>query len=935
MLNRRRLPSTLFGAVSLIFAFQACVGFAAEVRFNEHIRPILAEHCLHCHGPDAGDRQADLRLDVEGAAKESAIIPKKPHESEFFLRITSKDPDLRMPPADTGKSLSIAQIALLRQWILNGAPFQDHWAFEPIKKPKRPKVGNTTTTDIDRFILAALKTRGLNLAPAISKQQLIRRATFDLIGLPPTWEEVTAFVNDTSPQAFEKVIDRLLDSPQYGERWGRHWLDIARFADTHGGSAIGFKKFPFSYTYRDYVIRALNADLPYNRFVTEQLAADQLGLGENDPALAALGFLTVGMQFRNPHDTVDDQIDVVTRGLLGLTVTCARCHDHKYDAIPTDDYYSLYATLGSSRLPQLLPIIGQPPETKSYLDYQSALSHRQEEHDNMSREQSAIMQSRLRMQVSIYLRELAKGTPEQDLSTTFLSYRTDDLRPLVLNRWRTYLASLSKNDPVFGPWLRLSLLNSKTKFREQCLELIESLIKENGDATKQPAMEKLTAKAPRWNPRVLEAIAKQKPASLLEVADIYGKLFTDVHQQWLNVLMGTSLEARIGTKVVPDEDSRHRDANSPINRQLRRHLYAPDTPTAMVEEVAVKLLNRPIRDNLVGRKGSIHNLHLTSPGSPPRAMALREEKQADEFYVFRRGNPIDRGKPVQARFLTALSTSGTNPFPIGKQRLGLARSIIDPSNPLTRRVIVNWVWQHHFGLGLVRTPDDFGTRGQQPTHPQLLDYLATMFLEEGWSLKKLHRRVMLTDVYQQAAIENSESHIKDPENKLLWRMPRRRLEMEAMRDSMLLISGELDTTMGGRPFNLLSKPVVPRRSIYAFVNRDILSSMASTFDGANPNACTAKRPETNVPQQTLFALNSGFIQDRAVALASLKEIASAKSDAERVELLYQRTYSRSPEPQELKLALGYIRSQKEKSKTNPWQRLAHVLLAANEFVFVD
>ena len=934
MLNQRRLSFTVLSSLTLMLFFQTCICFATEVRFNEHIRPILAEHCLHCHGPDAGDRQADLRLDMESAAKESAIVPKKPHESELFQRIISKDPDLRMPPAETGKSLSAAQIKLVEQWIQEGAPFQDHWAFEPIKKPKLPQVDNTTITDIDRFILVRLKAQRLELSPPINRRQLIRRATFDLIGLPPTWDEVTAFVNDKSPQAFEKVIDRLLDSPQYGERWGRHWLDIARYADTYGGSAIGFKKFPFSYTYRDYVIRALNADIPYNRFVTEQLAADQLGLKENDPTLAALGFLTVGMQFRNPHDTIDDQIDVVTRGLLGLTVACARCHDHKYDSIPTDDYYSLYATLGSSSLPQRQPIIGQAPDTKAYRGYQAALSQRQEQHDDMVREQSTIMRGRLRMQVGLYLRELAKQTPEQDLSAVFLSYRTDDLRPLVLNRWRTYLEKLAENDPVFGPWHRLSRLDSKN-FRDQCLALIESLSKENSDPAKQPAMQKLTANAPRWNPRVLDSITRQKPESLLEVADVYGKLFAEVHQQWLKVLTGTSLEASTGAKVVPDEDPRHLAANSPVNRQLRKHLYAPNAPTAMTDETAMTLLNRPIRDNVRGRKGAIDNLHLTSPGSPPRAMTLREKKLTDEFYVFRRGNPIDRGNPVQARFLSALSAPNSNPFIPGKQRLGLAQSIVDPANPLTRRVIVNWVWQHHFGRGLVRTPDDFGTRGQQPTHPQLLDYLATKFLEEGWSLKKLHRQIMLTAVYQQAAIEDREARIKDPENKLLWRMPRRRLEMEAMRDSMLQVSGELDTQRGGRPFNLLSKPVVPRRSVYAFVNRDIVSSMASTFDGANPNACTAKRPETNVPQQTLFALNSSFIQDRSVALASLKEIVSTKTDEERVRVLYQRTYSRSPEPQEVELALNYIRSQKEKSKTKPWQRLAHVLLAANEFVFVD
>ena len=233
MLNQRGLSITLLCTAILVMSVKT--GLGAEVRFNEDIRPILAEHCLHCHGPDAEKRQADLRLDIERAAKESAIVSKKPDESEFFRRITSNDPDLRMPPADTGKSLSAKQIALVRKWIQNGAPYQGHWSFEPIQKPKRPPVGNSTTTDIDRFIVAALNERGLKLSPAINRQQLIRRASFDLTGLPPTWEEVLTFVNDQSPRAFEKIVDRLLDSPRYGERWGRHWLDIARFADTYGG----------------------------------------------------------------------------------------------------------------------------------------------------------------------------------------------------------------------------------------------------------------------------------------------------------------------------------------------------------------------------------------------------------------------------------------------------------------------------------------------------------------------------------------------------------------------------------------------------------------------------------------------------------------------------------------------------------------------------
>jgi hypothetical protein len=905
-----------------------------SVRFNEQIRPILSEFCLQCHGPDGEHRKGDLRLDVEAAAKASAIVPGQPNESELLRRLVTDDPDLRMPPADTGKTLTAAQIELIRQWIADGVKFEGHWAFEPIRSPEIPVVDDGRVSEIDRFVVARLRQNGLSLSPEITKQQLIRRATFDLTGLPPTWEEVVAFENDASPDAFVKVVDRLLDSPRYGERWGRHWLDIARYADTHGGSAIGFTKFPFSYTYRDYVIRSFNEDVPYDRFVTEQLAADQLGLDENNPALAGLGFLTVGMQFRNPHDTIDDQIDVVTRGLLGLTVACARCHDHKFDPVPTEDYYSLYATLASSQSPDLLPLVGQPEDTPQYRVYQGELEKRRVNYGDMARDQTEVMRGRLRMQVGLYLRELAKGTPEQDLSAAFLSYRTDDVRPLVLNRWRDYLAGMSAEDPVFGPWVSLRDV-SADNFADTAKALVEKLTKENGDLSKRPAPQSLGEDAPRWNPRVLDAISQKQPQTLLDIADAYGELFAAVQREWLQSLLAASLEASSPGSVVPDEDSRHAEINSAVGRQLRRHLHEPGTPTSMPEEVAVTLLNRTVRDNLNGRRGAIHNLHLTSPGSPPRAMALLEIEQPGEFRIFKRGNPIDRGEVVEARFIRKLSEEDAKPFADGKRRLGLTRAITDPQNPLTRRVIVNWVWQQHFGRGIVRTPDDFGTHGEPPSHPQLLDYLAEVFLDDGWSIKKLHRRIMLTTVYRQGAIENAASRMIDPDNRLLWRMPRRRISMEAMRDSMLAVSGELSPQIGGRPFDLLSQPVVPRRSIYAFINRDIVSSLASTFDAADPSSCTAKRPETTVPQQTLFALNSAFIQDRAAKLAARQEISGASDDAERVRWLYRQTYSRDPDASEVDIALQYVASQDEESRSRTWQQLAHALLASNEFVFVD
>jgi hypothetical protein len=293
---------------------------ADEIRFSTQIRPILAEYCLHCHGHDEQQLQGDLRLDTREGAIRHAIQPGAPDQSELIARVASDDDSLRMPPAETGKRLSAEQIAVLRQWIDQGAPYEEHWSFRRIEPHTPPATLTPVATEIDRFVVARLEQSGMQLSPPVDKRTWIRRATYDLHGLPPTSEEIDAFIGDDSTTAYETVLDRLLDSPRYGQRWGRYWLDIARYADTHGGAAIGFTKFPFSYTYRDYVIDAMNRDVPYDRFIHEQLAADQLGLADNDPALAGLGFLTVGMQYRSRHDLIDDQIDVVSRGLMGLTV---------------------------------------------------------------------------------------------------------------------------------------------------------------------------------------------------------------------------------------------------------------------------------------------------------------------------------------------------------------------------------------------------------------------------------------------------------------------------------------------------------------------------------------------------------------------------------------------------------------------------------------
>jgi hypothetical protein len=922
----------------------------AQIDFNRQIRPILAEHCFHCHGPDASNRSADLRLDIESEAKRIAIVAGIASDSELIHRIDSADVDLVMPPPSIGKPLSADQKELLRRWIDQGAVYANHWAFESIRDSRTlidalPKTGDSSESAIDRFLLQKLDSAGLAFSPEVDRIQFIRRATFDLTGLPPTWSEIEAFVNDHAEGSIERLIDRLMESPRYGERWGRHWLDIARYADTHGGAAIGFTSFPFSYTYRDYVINAFNRDLPANQFIVEQIAADQLGRPANDPSLAALGFLTVGMQFRNYHDTIDDKIDVITRGLMGLTVTCARCHDHKFDAIPTSDYYAMYATVSASKPPSQLPLIGVASDQASHEQYQAQLHDLNVKLEQFVRDQSDVLRNRLRMQVGLYLAEIAKGLPEQDVSTQFLSYRTDDLRPLIFNRWLSYVNQLPKNDPVLGPWIEMKAMGpmEPDEFRKRSAELIERISGELAAGFAKDQQHALRAETPKWNPLIVDAIAASKPGSLRELADLYGKVFADEQRLWLQSLLEATLEATSETTVVPDDHPQHLAINSPTHRQIRHHLYAKGTPLDITDEEASGLTNRTISDLINAKHGAIHQLNLSSPGSPPRAMILNEQENPKQSFVFLRGNPMTRGEPVQPRFLSALTKDKTEKYEDGHRRLGLAQSMVSNANPLTPRVLVNWAWQNHFGAAIVRTPDDFGTRGQPPTHPELLDYLADEFRKNGWSIKWLHRQIMTSRAYRQGSIENDSKRAIDPENQLLWRMPRRRLDFESMRDAMLAATEELDTTMGGRPVDLSTSPAIPRRSVYGFTNRDVIDNLMSTFDVANPNSCTAKRPDTTVPQQTLFALNSEFIQDRALRLANQTKALSG-TPVQRIEMMFRRILCRNPSPIEMERSQSFIAEGTQAAGTDSassvdpeprWIQLAHALLASNEFTFLD
>ncbi len=747
--------------------------------FENKIRPLLAQHCYKCHSVQAAKVKGDLLLDtraglLKGGKSGAAIVAGDPENSLLIKAVRYSDPDLQMPPK--GEKLSDPQIADLVQWVKMGAPAPDisnfksqisnprtHWSFQPVTRPVPPAVTNGAwvKTPVDAFILGQLEEQGLKPSPPADKRTLLRRVYFDLIGLPPTPEEVQAFLDDAAPEAFEKVVEHLLALPQYGERWGRYWLDVARYSDTKGEIKRPRESplYPFAWTYRDYVIKSFNQDKPYNRFVLEQIAADKLPLGQDNSALAALGFLTLGERFQNnENDIINDRIDVVSKGFLGLTVSCARCHDHMFDPIPTKDYYSLRGIFASTHEPKVLPLIGgDPTHLPDYADYYT--------------------------------------------QRTNLQMQLDALLP------------------------------------------------------------------------------------------------------------------------------RFRKANQQAKRAVLRE--------------RIELQNR------------IDALELTHPGAPPRAHVLLDNPNPKDSPVFLRGEAENKGEIVPRRFLECLSGPNRQPFRLGSGRVELANAIASRSNPLTARVMVNRIWQHHFGEGIVATPDDFGAMGSAPTHPQLLDWLASEFMEPSlpaatrngsgaapasslaqsnaapaapWSIKHLHRLILLSATYQQSSDNHPRYSQIDPFNRLLWRQNIRRLEFEPLRDSLLAIGGKLDTNLygksvplalvKGRSFRaaLVLEPshrpqdigYTTRRTIYGYIDRSDLPEVFNHFDFANPEMENGRRYETTVPQQSLYLMNSPLVVEQARNVVQRPDVKLCPTDEEKIKRLYNIIYQRPPRTEEIQLGLEFL-----------------------------
>jgi hypothetical protein len=780
--------------------------------------------------------------------------------------------------------------------------------------------------------LAKLDEKGLVPSPAADGEALLRRLSYDLIGLPPTSVEVDAFSREyDAAQAMdamsvrkgqparavtavvERTVDRLLASPHYGERWARHWLDTARYSDTKGLKKNGtIETFDASWTYRDYVIDAFNSDKPYDQFIIEQLAADRLpDLTKDDPRLSALGFITVGKRFQNSDDTIDERIDATTKGFLGLTVACSRCHDHKFDPIPAADYYSLHGIFSSVIEPQQNPVIRDPllvgknaPTNAYRADYEKRLG------ELVNTTAGGYYKHLAGMQAAFH-REFAPRALASLVGGFRSSAGFDILKKFDLGQSReldpSFAGSVSRPEhPITGPLVRLKRLSPES-FEKQAPGIIEAAI-----ADKRTPV----------NPLVAEMLRGLKPKSIEEVALAYQALFKKHHDK---------IVAHIQMRSQP---GRKGDKDDPAVAQLAAFPW----PLPNVEDIStVSLLERvtesrdfceswqvPIAATFVNNAkpakyfkfSDINALDITHPGGPGTAMVITDVEKPRDSYVYIRGDRNKRGPVAPRQFLEVLAGPERLPFYEGSGRRELALAIASRTNPLTARVLVNRLWMHHFGIGIVTTPDDFGNMSEAPSHPELLDWMATTFVEGGWSIKKMHKKILLSATYRQTANPNSNPLVVqkssadpmkiDAANKLLWHANLRRLDFECIRDSMLLLSGKLDRSLGGRAVNITDEPYSYRRTIYGFIDRDKLSEFQSQFDFADPNMANSIRGSTIVPQQALFFMNNPLAVEVARNVNARAEMAKATSDDERVTQLYRIMYQRSPTVRERQIAREFV-----------------------------
>ncbi len=894
--------------------------------FEKRIRPLLAEKCYECHS-EAKKIKGGLALDhrealLRGGDSGQALVAGEPDKSKLIEAVRYKNRDLQMPPKG---ALSEGQIRDLEAWVKMGAPDpreksvvagptklqglsidagRKFWSFQPLTNPSPPAVKNTAwvRTPVDAFILSELEKNGLQPAAPADKRTLLRRATFDLTGLPPTPEQIAQFISDDSPEAFSDVVERLLASPQYGERWGRHWLDVARYADSNGMDEN--IAFGHAWRYRDYVVQAFNDDKPFDQFLVEQIAGDLLPASQQrtrEECLTATGFLALGARVlaepdvrKLEMDIIDEQLDTLGKAFLGMTFGCCRCHDHKFDPMPTADYYAMAAIFRSTRSLSEEKIgviklwyehsLATPEQLAAKKAHEARVKEQTAKLTKLTTELRAKLKDELHSHAADYLAAAAE-LPDDPAYATVQSLATQrGLRARYLLTCRLYLAR-NREHPVYAEWRELTAAGKPGAIREHYAKLFHDT------ATALNEAKAKDAKAEKPTEPTLAAAYE----ALNDIA---------------------------GILAIPDKDANAFDEDM----------------LASVEQM----------------KDSLMVIEDKTP-DPPALMGVTDGAIAKTLPIHIRGSYLTLGKSIARGFPEVMRTSFTPPVLPAKQsgRLELARWMASSEHPLTARVAVNRLWRWHFGRGIVASTDNFGVLGDKPSHPALLDWLARTFIENDWSMKDMHRLMMRSSVYRMASTQPSADEpssapnplLIDPENKLLWHANLQRLEAEEIRDALLAASGSLSTEVGGKTIPLRNREFVfnhtskdhttyetPRRALYLPIVRNHLYDMLEQFDYPDPTMPTGSRNATVVAPQALIMLNSPVALEAARRLATKLCAMTAITEEARVQQAYAALYGREASTSETQRALAFLTAQPE--RTEAWSLLCHTLMAANEFIYL-
>jgi hypothetical protein len=958
-----RCFSALLAIFAVVPAIHAQPSTASTADFFEtKIRPVLANNCYACHASSA-QSQGGLRVDsqeglLRGGGRGAAVVPGDPDKSWLIRAVRQTDPALKMP---MGGKLSDAEVEDLVSWVKNGAVWpgttaaagvapvketkagdkyvipaerKNFWSLIPLTDPQPPAVKDAkwTKTAIDKFVLARLEKDGMKPVRAASRHDLIRRATLDLTGLPPAPEEIAAFEKDTSPDAFAKVVDRLLASPHYGERWGRIWLDVARYGEDDYRSLNpnprGYHPYPNAYIYRDWVIQAMNDDMPYDQFVKAQIAGDLLDEKTRYKTLPATGFLGLGPWYYDNGavevtraDERHDRVDVVTRGFLGLTVACARCHDHKYDPIPQTDYYSLAGVFLNTAYHRY------PMAPKSVVDQQTKIE------DEVEKKQKALQELQtnlatqlaesLAFQTANYLQGAYEVAGQKKEAETVVESRKLDYE--ILERWIAYMAKPT----------------DKYHYKEAWQALMKKAVPAAAGGGGGRGGGGRGGGAGGGNQEV-KKLAGEFQANVVKVMLARRDLNEENEVIAAKALEGTKKKKRANepNEFITNDDfcpncglrlkNMPEGENNFWTEIFQRELRDSDDPAAMMAaggrggKPGVLLFRgwglesrtgAQAQAQMAAIKADIDEWRKKLEPGYPFLHGVEDARQPVNLPVALRGNPNNLGPEVPRHFLSMLSKDEPQPFQEGSGRLELAEDIV--KQPVAMRVIVNRIWKGHFGTGIVDSPSNFGMTGERPTNPALLEYLASEFAKNGLSMKKLHRQIMLSSVYQLGTEMDQANFAKDSGNRLYWRADRKRMDAEQIRDAVLMVAGNLDDSLGGPSEDLT--PAFTRRTVYGKVSRYKLDEYLQLFDFPPPNISAEKRFTTTVPLQRLFLMNSDFIQVESEALA--KRVALEPDNRSRIHKVYMLAYGREPSEEEVKLGLDYLHAEPlreyEENKNKP------------------